>query len=292
VYNAFDDCVQIIEMSGSTVNDRTQFVWEGGERREKRDSAGNLIRKYFSLGFADSADSYFYFEDGLGSVYTVTDQSGLIRAKYLYTPFGQSTKVSGDIDSDIQYAHYYFHKPSSFMCAELRFYSPNIGRWINRDPIDLLGENAYAYVKNAPINSYDPQGTNGLVLGAGTTIILVATGILFVITASGAVLQIIALNKKDDTPPLPTPEELAGKTVEEVKEILENLGLVPKPTNPPGGVKYPVPGKPGDQYRIKQPETAPRTPPEKQGWNCVISKNGAKTRVPLQPPQDPSKVTP
>ena len=40
-----------------------------------------------------------------------------------------------------------------------RFYHPEIGRWINRDPIEEEGGiNLYVVVNNAPLNYYDPLG--------------------------------------------------------------------------------------------------------------------------------------
>lgn len=40
-----------------------------------------------------------------------------------------------------------------------RFYSPELGRWLNRDPIEEMGGlNLYAFVDNAPLNDVDAFG--------------------------------------------------------------------------------------------------------------------------------------
>jgi hypothetical protein len=44
-----------------------------------------------------------------------------------------------------------------------RYYHPNLGRWISRDPIGYEdGINLYAYVGNKPTNSFDPFGYKGV----------------------------------------------------------------------------------------------------------------------------------
>lgn len=44
-------------------------------------------------------------------------------------------------------------------CVALGFYSPAIGRWISRDPIEEKGgANLYAFCANNPLNSVDPLG--------------------------------------------------------------------------------------------------------------------------------------
>jgi RHS repeat-associated protein len=44
-----------------------------------------------------------------------------------------------------------------------RFYLPNEGRWLNRDPIEEMGSlNLYQYVKNNPVGFVDPLGLKGL----------------------------------------------------------------------------------------------------------------------------------
>ncbi|MEZ9549281.1 MULTISPECIES: RHS repeat-associated core domain-containing protein, partial [Vibrio] len=60
-------------------------------------------------------------------------------------PFGMSTKRS-DFESGLVYFGY-------------RFYMPNLGRWLNRDPLQEQGGiNLYAYVDGDPLGYVDPDG--------------------------------------------------------------------------------------------------------------------------------------
>lgn len=47
-----------------------------------------------------------------------------------------------------------------------RFYNPNTGRWLNRDPIEEEGGvNLYGMVGNSPVNSVDPTGLDRWITG-------------------------------------------------------------------------------------------------------------------------------
>jgi RHS repeat-associated protein len=59
---------------------------------------------------------------------------------------------------NLRFQGYYFDKESGFHCSLFRYYSPEIGRFIQQDPIGWVGGlNQYAYTLN-PINFIDPFG--------------------------------------------------------------------------------------------------------------------------------------
>ncbi len=84
--------------------------------------------------------------------------------------------MSGNLDSDFTYAGYYNHLPSGLYATLNRFYDPDLGRWISRDPIEEAGSlNLYGYVGNNPIGLIDRLGLSEAVFDRGNGTITVTT---------------------------------------------------------------------------------------------------------------------
>ena len=57
----------------------------------------------------------------------------------------------------------YFDSETALVYYNNRYYSPQLGRWLSRDPIEEKdGYNLYNFVKNNPVNSFDLLGTFSL----------------------------------------------------------------------------------------------------------------------------------
>jgi RHS repeat-associated protein len=85
-----------------------------------------------------------------------------IEARYDYDPYGRVTAITSTIPSDFQYAGMYAHATSGLNVTKYRFYDPNTGKWLSRDPIaERGGINLYGYAHNAPSNLIDPLGLCG-----------------------------------------------------------------------------------------------------------------------------------
>jgi RHS repeat-associated protein len=122
-----------------------------------------VTKQFFAWGQTISGTNYFYTRDHLGSVRDVTDSTGTVQAHYEYGMFGEVTQTVGTLASDFQYAGYYYHAPSGLNLTTYRAYSPSLGRWINRDPVDFMdGGNVYAYANGNPISLNDPSGLRPL----------------------------------------------------------------------------------------------------------------------------------
>jgi RHS repeat-associated protein len=122
--------------------------------------------------------TFYYIIDHLGSTRLVTDESRNTVADAAYHPFGEST-VAGEE------SYLYTGKESDF-CGlyyyGARYYDPEIGRFISRDPIKgrLLNPeslNRYIYCLNNPLKYMDPTGL--------VTMSNVETGVSITLTKNG-----------------------------------------------------------------------------------------------------------
>jgi RHS repeat-associated protein len=110
---------------------------------------------------------YVYAYDGNGNVLQVLDWSAssatnAIVAKYEYDPYGNVVAQAGDYAerNPIRFSTKQCDDETGFGYWEQRYYSPRLGRWISRDPLEE-GEQEkqlYAYVQNDPMHSIDGLG--------------------------------------------------------------------------------------------------------------------------------------
>ena len=142
----------------------------------------------------------FYYYDANGNVTDLVDTNGTSVAHYEYGPFGQITVKTGTLadDNPFRFSTKYLDDDVDLYYYGYRYYNPELGRWVNRDPIgeeaffqqiaksisedDLnrlaIRSNmpAYLFVENNPIIEYDLLGLNnpgcdlpdGLNPGTGT----------------------------------------------------------------------------------------------------------------------------
>ena len=149
----------------------TQFVLAGGQ--EIADYSGTGVGAAISLTVrgvgglpvaavtpaVDGATltAVYYHHDGLGSTVAVTQggDSGASEA-YTYSDFGAPGAGSW---ATYRYAGYRYDNETGLYYVNARYYNPNLGRFLQTDPIGLSGgTNLYAYVGNDPINGIDPTG--------------------------------------------------------------------------------------------------------------------------------------
>jgi RHS repeat-associated protein len=100
--------------------------------------------------------------DGNGNVIGLTSASdGKWIANYEYSSFGEIIRATGPMaqTNPFRFSTKYWDVESDLINYGYRYYSPNAGRWINRDPIqEAGGANYYAFVRNNPINLIDYYG--------------------------------------------------------------------------------------------------------------------------------------
>jgi RHS repeat-associated protein len=150
--------------------DTTTFVYDGDNVVADM-VGGGMSRMYVTpildqnLSMVDVASStpaaYYYSQDGLGSVRTLTDAKGAVQNAYDYTAFGipTATTTSETVNNRYTYTGREASPVGGPMYYRYRHYYPGVGRFGRRDPIYTAGGvNVYAYVGNQPLNRIDPLG--------------------------------------------------------------------------------------------------------------------------------------
>jgi RHS repeat-associated protein len=103
----------------------------------------------------------YYAGDANGNVTDLVDANGAVVAHYEYDPYGNNVAQSGDqADANpYRFSSKYWDGETGFYYYGHRFYSSNLGRWLNRDPIEERGGiNLYGFIGNQPTTKIDALG--------------------------------------------------------------------------------------------------------------------------------------
>ena len=95
--------------------------------------------------------TYFYVTDANKNISELIDGEGNVVAHYEYSPFGALTAAIGTYATinPFRFSSEYYDSETGLVYYNYRYYSPNIGRWLSRDPIqELGGSNLYSYCMN------------------------------------------------------------------------------------------------------------------------------------------------
>jgi RHS repeat-associated protein len=169
--------------AGSWVQDKEiLFVYDGWNliKETAIPAGGSAVDKYYVWGLdlsqsvqgaggvggllavVDGSLTYQYLYDANGNVGQVVDAAdSSIAAHYEYDPYGDIVNEGGAYAgaNAYRFSTKYFDSETRLYYYGYRYYSVNLGRWINRDPIEESGGyNLFSFIQNDPSNNIDNLG--------------------------------------------------------------------------------------------------------------------------------------
>jgi RHS repeat-associated protein len=158
----------------------TYYLYNGSTLLCEISSAGQVGRSYVwgpqgLIGdITVGSGSHYYLYDGLGNTRDVINPDQSLAGETEYTAWGSG--LGGSVPTPFgwqgQYGAY-TDAETGLIQMGARYYAPNLGRFISRDPSGFsAGANLFAFCGCDPVNSFDPTGCDywqkGLcMLGAG-----------------------------------------------------------------------------------------------------------------------------
>jgi RHS repeat-associated protein len=177
----------------------TRYIYDNEDIAVEADGSGTAQAFYLHgpgideplsmVRFGAGGGHFAYHADGLGSISTLTDLNGNPVRSYTYDSFGRLVAQTGTVTNPYTYTGRELDPESGLFYYRARYYDPTMGRFLQEDPIALLGGvNFYSYVKNNPIKFIDPEG-----LLVSSTVLKVLNPI---VTGAQATAQELALQAK------------------------------------------------------------------------------------------------
>jgi len=149
-----------------TVLGTTNYLYDGDNLIEERDTAANILARYTQrlgidqpLAEVRSGIASYYEQDALGSVTSLSNSVSSLANTYIFESFGKLTTSTGTLTNPFQYTGRDFDPETGLRFYRARFYDPLSGRFLSEDPIRFRGGiNFYGYTGNSAVNGTDPSG--------------------------------------------------------------------------------------------------------------------------------------
>ena len=148
----------------------------------------------------DGTDRVYYQVDGLGSTRNITDINGDVVVEYTFDAYGNLINQVGDSDNNYLFTGEQFDNEIGLNYNRARYYDPNTGRFISRDPFEGFNDQPitlqdYLYGNVNPVNFVDPSGESVLIAASalGTLTFAVGAAVAIECSDAGVPLQIYNL---------------------------------------------------------------------------------------------------
>jgi RHS repeat-associated protein len=158
VYDGWN-LIQELDGMQTTPAVKRSYVW-GLDLSQSLQGAGGIGGL---LAMTDGTDTYLYCHDANGNVGRMVNAAdSTVAAAYEYAAFGGIVHQSGGAvgeENSFRFSTKYWDDETGMYYYGYRYYSVEIGRWINRDPLgENGGLNLYGFVNNRPVISIDANG--------------------------------------------------------------------------------------------------------------------------------------
>ena len=153
----------------------TEYFWSGDQLVAEIDADGRLRLYIYADPLAltpmlfldyesvdaplESARRYFVLSDQIGTPQRIEDEFGHEVWRADVSPYGHADVTSdGSLDFNLRFPGHYFDEELGLHYNRFRYYDPSLGRYLQSDPVGILGGlNVYAYHPN-PLERVDVRG--------------------------------------------------------------------------------------------------------------------------------------
>ncbi len=149
-----------------TLTTHKKFVYNKYKLIKEVDALTDSIKQQFTwlgdnlLSLHENNNSYLYIADGNKNITQLINlTTGTTANRYDYTPFGKLINKVESVENPFKFSSEYHDTETNLIYYNYRYYNPQTGKWLSRDPIgEKGGGNLYTILKSDPINSFDLLG--------------------------------------------------------------------------------------------------------------------------------------
>jgi RHS repeat-associated protein len=147
-------------------------IYDGEDILLEYDGANVLQSRYTHgpgidepIAVTKAGSTFFYHQDGLGTVTDLTDSAGGTAKSYSYDAYGNLVDQTGTVEQPYTYTGRELDAETGLYYYRKRYYDATTGRFLQKDPIGFTSGdvNLYKYTKGNPANGTDPFGLTTLI---------------------------------------------------------------------------------------------------------------------------------